>query len=175
MRVLSVLALVFSLTCAGALHAKKSKRTITLDVQNADVHNVLRLISDVGRINIVTDESVSGKVTLKLRNVHWKDAFNIVLKTKGLMSERHAKNLYRVAPRDVIVKERAQKAQLYQDTQKLAPLRTKVFTLSYAKASEVSEHFKKLLTPRGSVSFDERTNKVFVKDVVGAPVFTLRP
>jgi len=128
MRFLSVFTLVVSLSFAGALHAKKAKRTITLDVQNADVHNVLRLISEVGRINIVTDDSVSGKVTLKLRKVHWKDAFEIVLKTKGLLSERHAKNLYRVAPREVIIKERAQKAELYQSTQKLAPLRTSVFS-----------------------------------------------
>lgn len=172
MRFLSVFTLVVSLSFTGALHAKKAKRTITLDVQNADVHNVLRLISEVGRINIVTDDSVSGKVTLKLRKVHWKDAFEIVLKTKGLLSERHAKNLYRVAPREVIIKERAQKAELYQSTQNLAPLRTKILSLNYAKASEVAAHIEKLLTPRGRVSFDERTNKVFIKDVVNAPVFS---
>lgn len=173
MRVLTI-SLLTACLAAPAARAAPAQRKIDLDVQNAKVDNVLRFLADVGKINLVLDDDVQGTITLKLKRVRWKDAFEVVLRTKGLKAEKFGRNIYRVAPRERLEKEASEKLTRDAERQKVLPLKTKFIPVNYAKASEIAKQLEPLLTERGSVSVDERTNTVILKDVVNAPVFRRR-
>jgi type IV pilus assembly protein PilQ len=141
-------------------------RRIDLDLKDADIHNILRLLADVGRVNIVTADDVSGNVTIRMRNVPWDQALDVVLQAKGLGMVRSG-NLIRVAPQGVLQKEReAQIARAKQELE-LTPLETRLIPVSYAQADEIQARAKDLLSPRGSLAVDERTNVLIARDVPG--------
>ena len=141
-------------------------RRIDLDLKDADVHNVLRLLADVGQVNIVTADNVSGTITIRMRNVPWDQALDVVLQAKGLGVVQRA-NMLRVAPLADLEKERElQIARRLQEV-KLAPLETRLIPVSYAQASEIQERAKPLLSERGSIAVDERTNVMIVRDLAG--------
>jgi len=141
-------------------------RRIELDLKDADIHNILRLLADVGHVNIVTADDVSGTVTIRMRNVPWDEALDVVLQAKGLGMVR-AGNLIRVAPLAQLNKERELRlAQLKQELE-LAPLETRLIPVSYATADELQARTKDLLSPRGSIAVDERTNTLITRDVPG--------
>ena len=141
-------------------------RRIDLDLKDADVHNVLRLLADVGRVNIVTADNVSGSVTIRMRNVPWDRALDVVLQAKSLGMVQEG-NVIRVAPLADLEKERemaiARRKQEYQ----LTPIETRLIPVSYAQASNVQARAKDLLSPRGSIAVDDRTNVLIVRDVPG--------
>ena len=160
-----VVCLAVCLTALPVLAREpREARRISLDVSKADVHDVLRMLADVGRLNLVTSDDVQGTVTLKLRNVPWGEALDVVLSSRGLGMERQG-NILRVAPLKALQEEADARERLARAHEKLAPLRTWMVPVSYARAAELLPHVKELLTPRGSVSVDARTNTLIITDV----------
>lgn len=141
-------------------------RRIDLDLKDADIHNVLRLISDVGRVNIVTADTVTGAVTIRVRNVPWDQALETVLQAKGLGMTRSG-NMIRVAPAADLEKERELAVARAKSDLQLAPLETRLIPISYAEAADMLERAKDLLSPRGTLAYDERTNVLIARDVGG--------
>jgi type II secretory pathway component HofQ len=155
------LAVVLAVLPALAKEPREARR-ISLDVSKADVHDVLRMLADVGRLNLVTSDDVQGSVTLKLRNVPWREALGVVLSARGLGMELHD-NILRVAPLKTLQEEADARERLAQAHERLAPLRTWMVPVSYARAADLLPQVKAMLSPRGSV--DVRTNTLIVTDV----------
>jgi type IV pilus assembly protein PilQ len=143
-----------------------SNRRIDLDLKDADIHNILRLLADVGRVNIVTADDVSGNVTIRMRNVPWDQALDVVLQAKGLGMVRSG-NLIRVAPLATLQKERELRLAAAKQEYELTPLETRLIPVSYAQADELQARAKDLLSPRGSIAVDERTNVLIARDISG--------
>ncbi|NUO47779.1 MAG: type IV pilus secretin PilQ [Polyangiaceae bacterium] len=141
-------------------------RRIDLDLKDADIHDVLRLLSDVGRVNVVTADNVTGSVTIRMRNVPWDQAMETVLQAKGLGMVRRG-NLIRVAPLADLNKERELALARRKSEFELAPLETRLVPVSYADAKAVMPRAKDLLSPRGTVAVDERTNVLILRDITG--------
>lgn len=149
-----------------AATTKYNGRRIDLDFKDIDVHDVLRLIADVGKFNVITSDDVSGKITIRMRNVPWDQALDYVLQTKALGMVR-AGNLIRVAPLDKLQKEREQRLAAMKQEYELLPLETRLIPVSYATADEMAARSKELLSPRGSITVDERTNVLIARDIAG--------
>jgi len=145
---------------------KYTGRRIDLDFKDADVHNILRLLADVGKVNIVTADDVSGSVTIKMKNVPWDQALDVVLQAKNLGAVRTG-NLIRVAKADALEKEREMAIAKKKQDLELAPIETRLIPVSYANASELASKAAELKSPRGSITIDERTNVMIVRDVAG--------
>ncbi|MCS6900311.1 MAG: type IV pilus secretin PilQ [Polyangiaceae bacterium] len=139
---------------------------VDLDMKDADVHNVLRILADVGKVNIVTADNVKGDVTLRLRNVPWDQALDVVLQAKGLGMIRQG-NMIRVAPLADLEKEREMAIARRKQELELAPVETRLIPVSYADAATMQGRAKELLSPRGSIAVDDRTNVLIVRDVAG--------
>jgi type IV pilus assembly protein PilQ len=140
---------------------------LTLNFQDIEVRAVLQLLADTSGQNIVVSDTVRGRVTLRLQNVPWDQALDIVLRTKGL-GMRQKNNVILVAPQAEIAAHEKAELAARQDIQELAPLRTEFLQVNYAKASDIAQLMKtansSLLSPRGNVSIDERTNTLLVQD-----------
>lgn len=143
-----------------------SGRRIDLDFKDADIHNILRLISEVGDVNVVTADNVGGSVTIRMRNVPWDQALDVILQAKGLGMVRQG-NLIRVAPVAQLEQEREAAIARQKQRLQLAPLETRLVPVSYATANGLQPRVRELLTERGTVSVDERTNMLIVRDVAG--------
>jgi type IV pilus assembly protein PilQ len=143
-----------------------SGRRMELDMINADIHNVLRLLSDVGQVNIITSDDVKGNVTIHLRDVPWDQALDVILKAKGLGMVREG-NLIRVAPQAALEKELEQEVARARAAMELKPLETRLIPLSYADGAQVLPRVQEVMSPRGRVSVDARTNMLIVTDVAG--------
>lgn len=150
----------------GADGRRYNGRRIDLDLKDADIHNILRLLADVGRVNIVTADDVSGSITIRMRNVPWDQALDVVLQAKGL-GMVHQGNLIRVAPMATLQKERELKLTQQKQELELAPLETRLIPVSYASAEELQSRAKDFLSPRGSLAVDSRTNVLIARDVAG--------
>jgi type IV pilus assembly protein PilQ len=145
--------------------AKYNGRRIDLDFKDADIHNILRLLAEVGGVNVVTSDDVSGSVTIRMRDVPWDQALDVILQAKGLGAERKG-NLIRVAPQEVLEKERELALARQKQQIALAPVETRLVPVSYATAKGVEPRVRELLTERGTVSVDERTNVLIVRDII---------
>lgn len=142
-------------------------RRIDLDLKDADIHNVLRLIGDVSRRNIVVADNVRGTVTIRLRNVPWDQALAVILQSKKLGMVEQG-NMIRVAPLDELQKERELEMKRRESAVQLAPIETRLIPVSYASAGELASRVQVLLSPRGSVAIDDRTNTLIARDVSAA-------
>ena len=151
---------------AGQPKKKFTGRRIDLDLKDADIHNVLRMIADVGNVNIVTADNVTGSVTIRMRNVPWDQALDTVLQAKKLGMVRRG-NIIRVALMEDLNKERELALAQRKSELELAPIETRLIPVSYAQASELQNRAKELLSPRGAIAVDERTNVLVVRDVAG--------
>lgn len=147
------------------LLAASPEKYVSLEVQNAETQNVLRALAEVMRINLVMSDEVKGSVTLTLRNVKVRDAFAVVLQARGLGFEKSGKNVYRVAPLTTLIAEAEQRARLKEARELEGPLETRLIPVNYAKASELAPQVKAMLSARGTVTVDERTNTLIVRDV----------
>ena len=145
---------------------KYSGRRIDLDFKDADIHNILRLLSEVGGVNVVTADNVGGTVTIRMRDVPWDQALDVILQAKALGMVRQG-NLLRVAPLAQLEQEREAAIARQKQQQQLAPLETRLVPVSYATATDLQPRVRELLTERGSVSVDTRTNMLIVRDIVG--------
>lgn len=141
---------------------------LSLNFQNIEVRAVLQLIADFTGLNLVASDTVGGNVTLRLKNVPWDQALDIVLRTKGL-DMRQMGNVILVAPADEIAAREKQDLEAAKQIQELEPLRSEIVQVNYAKASEIAALLKAqentMLSERGSASVDERTNTLLVLDV----------
>jgi type IV pilus assembly protein PilQ len=140
---------------------------LTLNFQDIETRAVLQLLADASGQNIVVSDSVTGNVTLRLQNVPWDQALDIVLRTKGL-DKRKQDNVIIVAPQaELAAREKAELAA-HKDVQELAPLRSEYLQVNYAKAADMAALIKgqtnSLLSPRGSVAVDARTNTLLLQD-----------
>lgn len=143
---------------------KYKGRRISLDLKDAEIQNVLRLLADVSKLNIVAADDVKGKVTIKLRNVPWDQALDIILRSKGLDKTRNG-NIIRIAPVEVLRKEEELRIERAKARVELEPLSVRLVPVSYAVAAEVKPQVTALLSPRGKVNIDTRTNVLVVEDI----------
>jgi type IV pilus assembly protein PilQ len=166
---IAALALVPQLALAGP---RAPEKRITLDLYKADIINVIRLFGDVSGKNIVVGDDVQGEVTIRLKNVKWRTALKMILKLEGLGMEEQG-GIIRIAPQATLDAEKKAALDAADQWRQKAPLRTKIVPVNYARAQEMVPHVKALLSERGSVTFDERTNVLIVRDVAGSPAFDL--
>lgn len=145
-----------------------SGEKLSLNFQDIDVRSVLQLIADFTDLNLVASDTVSGNITLRLQNVPWDQALDLVLKTKGL-DQRKVGNVLMVAPADEIAARERQELEAQKQVAELSPLRKDIIRLNYAKASEIASIYEEDDSKgtlkddmRGSVIFDDRTNTLIV-------------
>jgi type IV pilus assembly protein PilQ len=162
-------AAAFTPAIAGQVDTPAPKfdgRRIDLDLKDADIHNVLRLLADVGRVNIVTADDVQGTVTIRMRNIPWDQALDVVLQSKNLGMVQRG-NIVRVAPLAALEKEREMAIARRRQELQLAPIETRLIPVSYAQATDIQARAHDLLSSRGSIAVDNRTNVLIVRDVAG--------
>jgi type IV pilus assembly protein PilQ len=153
-----------------ALEERKeySGERLTLNFQDIDVRAVLQLLADTSSQNIVVSDSVQGSVTLRLQNVPWDQALDIVMRTKGLAMRRRD-NVILVGPTEELANREKAELQARKEVEELAPLRSEYLQVNYAKAADLAGLIKgksgnSLLSGRGSVGIDERTNTLLLQD-----------
>ncbi len=148
------------------VEGKYTGRKISLDFQDSDIVPIFRLLSDISGYNIVVSPEVKGKLTMKLINVPWDQALDIILKTFSLGKNVEG-NIIRIAPLAVFARESEEKAKAREAEVKAEPLETRIFSISYADVLVVEKAIKdaKILTVRGSISVDKRTSSMTIKDV----------
>ena len=147
---------------------------LTLNFQDIDVRSVLQLLADTSGQNIVVSDSVTGNLTLRLQNVPWDQALDIVLRTKGL-DKRRQDNVIIIGPTEELANREKAELAAHKEVQELSPIRSEFMTVNYAKVSDLAKMIRptggaggggknNLLSPRGSISIDERTNTLMVQD-----------
>lgn len=138
---------------------------LSLNFQDIDVRSVLQLIADFTNLNLVASDTVQGGITLRLQNVPWDQALDLVLKTKGL-DKRKIGNVLLVAPADEISARERQELESQKQIADLAPLRRELLQVNYAKAADIAKLFQSVTSAdakvdeRGSITVDERTNNI---------------
>ncbi|WP_192563216.1 type IV pilus secretin PilQ [Pseudomonas gozinkensis] len=138
---------------------------LSLNFQDIDVRSVLQLIADFTNLNLVASDTVQGGITLRLQNVPWDQALDLVLKTKGL-DKRKVGNVLLVAPADEIAARERQELESQKQIAELAPLRRELLQVNYAKAADIAKLFQSVTSAeakvdeRGSITVDERTNNI---------------
>lgn len=142
-----------------------SGEKLSLNFQDIDVRSVLQLIADFTNLNLVASDTVQGGITLRLQNVPWDQALDLVLKSKGL-DKRKLGNVLLVAPADEIAARERQELESQKQIADLAPLRRELLQVNYAKAADIAKLFQSVTNAeakadeRGSITVDERTNNI---------------
>ncbi len=140
---------------------------LSLNFQNVDMRAVLQVIADFTGLNIITSDTVTGNLTLRLKDVPWDQALDIMLQAKGL-GQRQVGNVILIAPRDEIATKEKLDLEFLQQISDLEPIHTESFQMSYQKADVIrtmlADPVQKMLSKRGSVAMDARTNTLFVRD-----------
>ncbi|WP_051415795.1 type IV pilus secretin PilQ [Salinivibrio socompensis] len=143
---------------------------ISINFQDIPVRAVLQLIAEQNQFNLVTSDSVQGNITMRIDGVPWQDVLEVILRVKGL-DKRQRGEVMLVAPRRELMAQEKQDLEMAQQAETLLPLSSEVITVNYAKASEVAALIRgkaqgvSLLSPRGAVSLDERTNAIIIRDI----------
>lgn len=160
-------------TAAGFMQGGKEYkgRAISLNFQDIPVRTVLQIIADYNGFNLVTSDSVTGNITLRLDGTPWDQALDMVLKVRGL-DKRMDGNILMVAPTDELAEREAKELQARQKVEELEALYSEFIPVNYAKAADLSKLLSSkdssLLSARGVVSVDERTNTILLKDTAKA-------
>ncbi|GAA0786628.1 secretin [Shewanella aestuarii] len=146
---------------------KYNGRSLSLNFQKISVRTVLQIIADYNNFNLVTSDTVEGDITLRLDDVPWDQALDLILQTKGL-DKRIEGNILMVAPSEELAIRESNDLKNKQEVKELAPLYSEFLQINYAKALDIAELLKgtdsSLLSSRGTVAVDERTNTLLVKD-----------
>ncbi len=149
----------------NADRAAYSGEKLSLNFQDIEVRSVLQLIADFTNLNLVASDTVQGGITLRLQNVPWDQALDLVLKTKGL-DKRKVGNVLLVAPADEIAARERQELESQKQIADLAPLRRELLQVNYAKAADIAKLFQSVTSAeakadeRGTITVDERTNNI---------------
>jgi type IV pilus assembly protein PilQ len=157
------LALTFS-TFLLAVPAPEAETQISIDVKDASVVDVVRLLSEVGGFQVVFDPGLSCSLTLKLTAVSWPAALDTALRSCRLGRDDE-NGIVRIASVARLTEEAAEQRKLAEAKRLAAPLRATRYRLSYARARELAPLLKKFLSPRGEVVVDERTNTLIILDI----------
>ncbi len=140
---------------------------LSLNFQNVEVRAVLQVIADFTGLNIITSDTVTGSLTLRLKDIPWDQALDIIMQTKGLDMRKNG-NVVLIAPREELAVKEKQQLEAQQQISDLEPLQTEMFQLNYQKADAVqkllSDKEGKFLSKRGNAVVDARTNILFVQD-----------
>ena len=142
---------------------------LTLNFQDIDVRSVLQLLADTSGQNIVVSDSVTGNLTLRLQNVPWDQALDIVLRTKGL-DKRRQDNVIIIGPTEELANREKAELSAHKEVQELSPVRSEFLQVNYAKVTDLAKLIKtttgkeSMLSARGTLSVDERTNTLLVQD-----------
>src|SRR5258706_11144589 len=142
---------------------------LTLNFQDIDVRSVLQLLADTSGQNIVVSDSVTGNLTLRLQNVPWDQALDIVLRTKGL-DKRRQDNVIIIGPTEELASREKAELAAHKEVQELSPTHTEFMQVNYAKVADLAKLIKtanakdSMLSPRGTLSIDERTNTLLAQD-----------
>lgn len=149
----------------ASIEGKYTGQKISLDFQDTDIVPIFRLLSDISGYNIVVSPDVKGKLTLKLINVPWDQALDLILKTFSLGQSIEG-NIIRIAPLAVFAKESDERAKAKEAEVRAEELETRFFSINYADVSLVESAIKgsKILTSRGNISVDKRTSSMVIKD-----------
>ncbi len=139
-------------------------RRISLDFKDIDMADVLRLIAEVSDLNVIAGEEVKGKVTIRLVDVPWDQALDVILLTKGLGFMRVG-NVLRIAPADVLQQEEELRLQERRALEQLEDLIVKLQPVNYADSNDMKGMVSRLLSARGTVDVDKRTNTLIIKDI----------
>lgn len=143
---------------------RRSRQRVTLDFKDADIINVIRLIADTTGENIIASDEVKGKVTVKLRNVPWERALDVILKSRGYDKVR-AGGIIRIATATAIQAERQNEINKQKALEQVEATDIQIVRINYATAADIVGQIQPLLSPRGSVQVDERTNSLVIEDI----------
>jgi len=139
-------------------------RRLSLDFKDADIKNILRLIAEVSNFNIITGDDVTGKITMRLVDVPWDQALDVILQARSLGMSKVG-NVMRIAPLDSLKKEIQAELEAKRTKEKLEDLVTELIPINYATAKEILPQVKSILSERGDIKVDDRTNILIVKDI----------
>ncbi|MDP1822988.1 MAG: type IV pilus secretin PilQ [Archangium sp.] len=139
-------------------------KRVSFEFKDIDIHNLLRIIAEISKKNIVVADDVSGKITVRLRNVPWDQALDLVLRSKSLGKEEFG-NIIRVAPLATLESEAKSRAERLKSLRDSTPLSVSLISINYATATEMSARVKEVLSARGNVAVDARTNTLIVRDL----------
>jgi type IV pilus assembly protein PilQ len=137
---------------------------VSFEFKDIDIHNLLRIISEVSKLNIVVADDVKGTVTIRLRNVPWDEALDIILASKGLGKEVIG-NVIRVAPLKTLEEEARSREERKKALRRQEDLVVQLLPVNYAVANELRDRVKDVLSERGTVAVDVRTNTLLVRDI----------
>lgn len=143
---------------------KYTGRKISLDLQDADLINVMRLFAEVANLNVILSPEVKGRVTVRMVNIPWDQAMDIILKMNGL-GYALEDNILRIASVGALTKEAEDELRSKEAKKKAEDLITRIVPINYAKAGEIEPTIKKSLSPRGETVTDIRTNTLIIKDI----------
>ncbi|WP_051304739.1 type IV pilus secretin PilQ [Chitinilyticum litopenaei] len=141
---------------------------LSLNFQNVEIRTVLQVIAEFTGMNVITSDTVNGSLTLRLKDVPWDQALDIILQAKGL-DMRKTGNVLWIAPRDELAAKEKQELEAKKQISELEPTRTEYFRLKYHRAMAFEKILKddkqKILSPRGSAVMDDRTNTLIIQDI----------
>lgn len=144
--------------------ARYRGKRVSFEFKDIDIQNLLRVIAEISKRNIVVADDVSGRVTIRLRNVPWDQALDLILRTKQLGKEEFG-NIIRIAPLKTLEEEARLRQERKKSLQQQEDLLVSLIPVNYAVASDMASRVKDVLSERGSVTVDQRTNVLIVKDV----------
>lgn len=138
---------------------------LDLDYKDAPIHDLLRILADTGRVNIVVPDEIKASVTVSMKQVPWDKALEVILESKDLWYRREG-NLYRIAPRKKLDAEDEAEAARRKAAIELETPEPEMLTLNYTSASEAKDKLTSMLSPKGKIEVDERTNSLIVNDIL---------
>ncbi|HEX2767723.1 MAG TPA: type IV pilus secretin PilQ, partial [Geobacteraceae bacterium] len=139
-------------------------RRVSLEFSDADIRKILQLIAEVSNLNFLIGDDVSGTISIKLVNVPWDQALDVILDSKGL-EKRQVGNIMYIRPRGKFKSDEQEAAEAKADRERRMELKTKVFEINFAAVGDIAAQFDKLRSERGTISQDARTNRVIVTDI----------
>ncbi|TGU70651.1 type IV pilus secretin family protein [Geomonas terrae] len=139
-------------------------RRVTLEFSDADIRKIFQLIAEVSNLNFLIGDDVTGTISIKLVNVPWDQALDVILDTKGLAMVQQG-NIVQIKPRNKMQNQADEEAAAKKAAERMMELKTAVFEVNYASVSDVSSQFGMLKSERGIITKDERTSRVIVRDV----------
>jgi len=148
----------------GRLEKIYTGRKLSLDFKDADIKNILRLIAEVSNLNIIAGDEVTGKITMRLVDVPWDQALEIILQSKSLGMSRIG-NVVRIAPIEALKREIQSELEARRAKERLEDLVMELIPINYATAKEIMPQVKSILSDRGDIKVDERTNTLIIKDI----------
>ena len=139
-------------------------RRVSLEFSDADIRKILQLIAEVSNLNFLIGDDVSGTISIKLVNVPWDQALEVILDSKGL-EKKQVGNIMYIKPRGKFKSEEQEAAEAKAERERRMELKTRIFDINYAAVADIEKQFDKLKSERGTISQDARTNRVIVTDI----------